>query len=171
MFCFIVSKNVIQGFWERCTSTGTIIGLLHNSPQFNFVLANFRTFVNIMPYYPLWKIKQYSESCTPKNKTQELKGGVRFSLFLTSLQCCGSLTFWRGSVPLTPGSGSCYFYQWPSRRHVFLLITFLKVLLHNFSKIKSQKKSQNSRNQGLSYYFCPKTYGSGSATLHVSILF
>ncbi len=31
---------------------------------------------------------------------------------------------------------------------------FLKVHLHNFSKIKSQKKSQNSSNQGFSYYFC-----------------
>jgi hypothetical protein len=30
----------------------------------------------------------------------------------------------------------------------------LKEHLHHFSKIKSQKKSQNSRNQGFSYYFC-----------------
>jgi hypothetical protein len=33
----------------------------------------------------------------------------------------------------------------------FLLIKFLKVHLHHFSKIKSQKKSQNRRNQGFSY--------------------
>jgi hypothetical protein len=30
---------------------------------------------------------------------------------------------------------------------------FLKVQLHPFSKIKSKKESQNSRNQGFSYYF------------------
>ena len=39
---------------------------------------------------------------------------------------------------------------------------FLKVHLHHFSKIKSQKKSQNSRNQGFSYYFCMMREGSGS---------
>jgi hypothetical protein len=38
----------------------------------------------------------------------------------------------------------------------------LKVHLHHFSKIKSQKKSQNSRNQGFSYYFCMMKEGSGS---------
>ena len=49
------------------------------------------------------------------------------------------------------------------------------VHLHNFSKIKVKKKSQNNRNQGFSYYFClmiegsrtrsgstPLTNGSGS---------
>ncbi len=30
---------------------------------------------------------------------------------------------------------------------------FLNVHLHHFSKIKSPKKSQNSRNQGFFYYF------------------
>jgi hypothetical protein len=50
---------------------------------------------------------------------------------------------------------------------------FLKVHLHHFSKIKSQKELKNSRNQGFSYYFymmvegsgfgsIPQTYGSGS---------
>jgi hypothetical protein len=38
----------------------------------------------------------------------------------------------------------------------------LKVHLHNFPKIKSQKESHNSRNQGFSYYFCMMTEGSGS---------
>jgi hypothetical protein len=40
---------------------------------------------------------------------------------------------------------------------------FLKVHLHNFSKIKSKKKTQNS----FSYYFCMmiEVSGSGSATL------
>jgi hypothetical protein len=56
-------------------------------------------------------------------------------------------------VPLTNGSGSrsCYF------RHL------LKVHLHHFSKKKKViKKSQNSGNQGLSYYFCLMIKGSGS---------
>jgi hypothetical protein len=82
-------------------------------------------------------------------------------------QCCGSVTFLvqiriRGSVPQTngsgSGSGSCYFRQRPSRRQqtiskcFCLLRYFLKVHLHHFLKIKVIKKSQNSRNQGFSYY-------------------
>jgi hypothetical protein len=56
---------------------------------------------------------------------------------------------------------------------VFSAYYFLKVHLYHFSKIKSQKESQNSRNQGISYYFCmmidrsrsgPKT-GSGSESI------
>ncbi len=39
---------------------------------------------------------------------------------------------------------------------------FLKLHLHHFSKIKSQKKSQNSKNQGFSYYFCMMIEESGS---------
>jgi hypothetical protein len=35
---------------------------------------------------------------------------------------------------------------------IFSAFYFLKVHLHHFSKIKSQKESQ-SRNQGFSYYF------------------
>jgi hypothetical protein len=42
---------------------------------------------------------------------------------------------------------------------------FLKTLLYYFSKIKSQKKSQNSRNQGFSYYFCMIREGSGSGSI------
>jgi hypothetical protein len=46
---------------------------------------------------------------------------------------------------------------------VFLLIRyFLKEHLNNFSKKNVQKKSQNSRNQGFSYYFCLMIEGSGS---------
>jgi hypothetical protein len=40
-------------------------------------------------------------------------------------------------------------------------IYFVKVYLHHFSKIKGQKESQNSRNQGFSYYFCMMIEGSG----------
>jgi hypothetical protein len=38
----------------------------------------------------------------------------------------------------------------------------LKLHLHHFSKIESQKESQNSKNQGFSYYFCMMKEGSGS---------
>ncbi len=41
----------------------------------------------------------------------------------------------------------------------------MKVHLHHFSKIKSQKESQNRRNQGFSYYFCMMIEGSGSGSI------
>ncbi len=84
------------------------------------------------------------------------------------MRCSGSMTFWGGSgssdpcfwlmdPDSDPESGSCYFRHWPSRRQqktnltqFFLLITFWRyqVHLHHFLKIKSQKESQNGRNQG-----------------------
>jgi hypothetical protein len=80
----------------------------------------------------------------------------------------------RGSMPLTNGSESCYFRHWPSRCQ-----QKSNFLTHFFClNIKSKKESQNSRNQGLSYYFCndtrylwqvdpdpggPKTWGSGGS--------
>ncbi len=88
-------------------------------------------------------------------------------------QCCGSMTFWGGS-----GSGSADPCLWlmdldPAifvtdlqdaiKKLIFSANYFLKLHLHNFSKIKSQKESQNSRNQGFSYYFCMIIEGSGSA--------
>ncbi len=72
--------------------------------------------------------------------------------------CCGSVTFCygygsvfrnRGSVLLTYGygSGSCSFHQWLSRREQntsffskFFAYYFLKVHLHQSSKIKSHKE-------------------------------
>ncbi len=45
------------------------------------------------------------------------------------------------------------------------LLLFEGTFLHSFPKIKSQKESQNSRNQGFSYYFCMMTEGSGSIPL------
>jgi hypothetical protein len=42
---------------------------------------------------------------------------------------------------------------------------FLKVHFHHFSKIKGKEKSQNSRNQGFSYYFCLMIEGSGSGSI------
>jgi hypothetical protein len=48
---------------------------------------------------------------------------------------------------------------------IFSAYYFLKVHLHHFSKIKSQKESQNRRNQGFSYYFCMMMGGSGSGSI------
>ncbi len=75
----------------------------------------------------------------------------------------------RGSVPLTSGSGSCFFRQWLTSCQqkisylfkVFFPYYFLKLYFHQSSKIKIKKKSQNSRNQVfllVSYLF--QTYGS-----------
>ncbi len=74
-------------------------------------------------------------------------------------------------------SGSCYFHHWPSRRQqktilfqIFPAYYFLKVHLHHFSKIKSPKKSQNSRKQAFSYYFCLMIEESGAGSASRSIL-
>ncbi len=48
---------------------------------------------------------------------------------------------------------------------IFSAYYFLKVHLNHFSKIKTQKESQNRRNQGFSYYFCMMIEGSGSGSL------
>ena len=45
---------------------------------------------------------------------------------------------------------------------IFSAYYFLKEHLLHFSKIKSQKESQNRRNQGFSYYFCMNIEGSGA---------
>jgi 6-phosphofructokinase len=45
---------------------------------------------------------------------------------------------------------------------------FLKVHLHNFSKITSQKEVTNSRNQGFYYYFCLMIEGSGSGSVRLT---
>ncbi len=39
-----------------------------------------------------------------------------------------------------------------------------RYILRHFSKIKSQKESHNSRNQGFSYYFCMMREGAGSGS-------
>ncbi len=78
----------------------------------------------------------------------------------------------RGSMPLTNGSGSFYFHHWPSRCQQktnfftkFFCILLLEGTFTLFFKDKKSKKSQNSRNQGFSYYFCMMIEGSGSITL------
>jgi hypothetical protein len=87
----------------------------------------------------------------------------------------------RGSMPLTNGSGSwirillfsSLTFKMPAKNKFFNIIFsayyYLKVHLHNFSKIKSQKESQNSRNQGFSYYCCMMIEGSESGAGSVSI--
>jgi hypothetical protein len=92
------------------------------------------------------------------------------------------MTFWGGSgsadpclwlMDPDPGSESCYFRHWPSRcqqknkffHTIYSAFYFLKLHLHHFSNIKSQKESQNSRNQGFSYYFCTMIEGSGSGSI------
>ncbi len=76
-------------------------------------------------------------------------------------------------MPLTNGSGSCYFRHRPSRCqpkpnflfYFFCLLLFVwRYIYIFFSKIKSQKQSQNSRNQGFSYYFCMMIEGAGSGS-------
>jgi len=53
-----------------------------------------------------------------------------------------------------------------SKKIIFSGCYFLKVHLHHFSKIKSQKELKiNSRNQGSSYYFCMMIEGSGSGSI------
>ncbi len=86
-------------------------------------------------------------------------------------QCCGFMIFWYGY-----GSGSADPSRWlmdplPFSSLTFkmptknlLLFFYFFYLLHHFSKIKSQKESQNSRNQGFSYYFCMMIEGSGSVS-------
>jgi hypothetical protein len=84
----------------------------------------------------------------------------------------------RGSMPLTSGSESGSWirillfssltFKKSAKNQFFNIIFsayyFLKLHLHHFSKIKSQNESQNSRNQGFSYYFCMMIEGSESGS-------
>ncbi len=100
-------------------------------------------------------------------------------------QCCGSMTFWRGSGSADP----CLWLMDPDSdpdpdifvidpqdakknnlKKSFSAYNFLKghCHLHHFSKIQSQTKSQNSRNQGFSYYFCLTIEGSGSGSISLA---
>ncbi len=78
----------------------------------------------------------------------------------------------RGSMPLTNGSGSCYFRLWPSRNQdanktlifynfFFTAYFFMKVHFWRYTS----GFLQNSRNQGFAYYFCLMIEGSGSVPL------
>jgi hypothetical protein len=80
-------------------------------------------------------------------------------------------------MPLTNGSGSqirillfsSLTFKMPAKNYflntIFSVYYFLKLHLHHFSKIKSQKESQDSRNQGFFYYFCMMIEGSGSGSI------
>ncbi len=86
----------------------------------------------------------------------------------------------QGSMPLTNVSGSgsgswirillfsSLTFKMPAKNKFFNTIfstyDFLKLHLPHFSKIKIQKESQNSRNQGFSYFFCMMIEGSGSGS-------
>ncbi len=77
----------------------------------------------------------------------------------------------RGSMPLTKGSGSCYFRDWPSRCQqgtnffrFFCLFLYEGTFTSFFKDKKVKKKSQNSRNQCFAYYICLMIEGSGSRT-------
>jgi hypothetical protein len=69
----------------------------------------------------------------------------------------------RGSVPWTCGfsseSRSCFGY--PAIFEFFCLLLFEGT----FTSFSKDKKSQNSRNQGFSYYFCLMIEGSGFGPL------
>jgi hypothetical protein len=94
-------------------------------------------------------------------------------------QCLGWIRIRiRGSMPPeTNGSGSgirilifsSLTFKDASKKLIFNTIFsayyFSKVHSHHFSKIKSQKESQNNRNQGFSYCFCMMIEGSGSMPL------
>ncbi len=84
----------------------------------------------------------------------------------------------RGSMPLTNGSGSCYFRHWPSRcqqKNIFFLQVcfayyFFKVpYIYMIFKDKKSKRSHKvvPRNQGFSDYFClvMERIGSGSESI------
>ncbi len=93
-------------------------------------------------------------------------------------QCCGSMTFWRGSgsgcgsMPLINGSVSFYLHHWPSRcqqktkffKKFSCVLLFEGTFTSFFGDKKVKKKSQNSRNQGFSYYVCLMKEGSGSGS-------
>jgi hypothetical protein len=92
----------------------------------------------------------------------------------------------RGSMPLTNGSGfgsgsgcgsgSCYFVidLQDANKKIFFYNFFCLILFEgtftSFSKIKSQEKTQSSKNQGFSYYFCLVIEGSGtgSGSIHLT---
>jgi hypothetical protein len=72
------------------------------------------------------------------------------------------MTFWGGSGSGSGSADPCLLLMDPNTN--FSAYYFLKVHLHHFSKIKSQKGSQNSGNQGFSYYICMLKEGSGSGS-------
>ncbi len=87
----------------------------------------------------------------------------------------------RGSMTLTNGSGfgsgsgcgsgSCYLRHWPLRcqqKTNFFKKVFCLLLFEGIYIIFKDKKSQSSRNQSFSYYFCLVIEGSGSGSTPLS---
>ncbi len=105
----------------------------------------------------------------------ELRGRVRYpaefiAIFFTSVsqkQYCGSVTFWCGSVKFSyvDPAISSFTFKRPTKKLVFLLITSWRYIYIIFQRWKVIKKSQNSRNEVLSYYFSWTIEGSGSVPL------
>ncbi len=87
--------------------------------------------------YPLASTKdvQATEKPTALQLSHILLGGV------VLVQCCGSMT------------------------KFFFLLLFEGTFTSFFKDKKSKKKSQNSRNQGFSYYFCLMIEGTGSGSV------
>ncbi len=101
-------------------------------------------------------------------------------------QCSGSMTFWCGSGSVSGSADPCFWLmdsdpdadpdpdifvidlQEAKKTNfilkVFLIITFWRYIYIIFQRQKFQKKSQNNRNQGFSYYFCLMIEGSGSGS-------
>ncbi len=103
------------------------------------------------------------DSCIGRQKKNKLK--VRHESFKWMPVVLGWATFTDffhlhyGYVPLTTvsGSGSCYFRLRPSRhqqKQIFSKFFCLLLFEGTFKDKKVIKKSQNSRNQVFSYYFC-----------------
>jgi hypothetical protein len=83
----------------------------------------------------------------------------------------------RGSMPLSNGSGSFYFHHRPPRcqQKTNFFIKFFCILLFEstytsfFKDTKVRKKSENSKNQGFSYYSCFMIEGSGSESVSIPL--
>ncbi len=73
-----------------------------------------------------------------------------------------------GSMPRTNGSGCgsrSYCYQKNNFFNNFFCLLHFEGTFGSFLKIKRQKNSPNSRNQGFSYYFCLMIEGSESISM------
>ncbi len=106
---------------------------------------------------------------TQKPETNAIKNYLQAVLRINDILAWIMIRIWiPGSMPLTngSGSGSCYFWNWPSRCHKkkfdkknFLLLLFEGTFTSFFKKSKRSHNSLSSRNQGFSYYFYLVIYG------------
>ncbi len=107
---------------------------------------------------------------------------ISISIFIQCYlcQCCGSMTFWCGSGSADP----CLWLMDPDpsifiidlqdatknyfKKRFFLHITFWRYFYIILQKLRVKKKSQNSRNQCFSYYFCLMIEGSRSGSIFLT---